>query len=93
MNDPDNMYGNEQFDTAYFAAERVQSGLSDITDATVANAYATLALAYEQRTANLIAAFQAIENVDGDPTYLAVHEYDGKNLAHEIRARLGLETP
>lgn len=44
-----------------------------------ANTHATLALAYEQRTANLIAAF------DADPLG------DKGQLAIEIRERLGLK--
>ncbi|MGJ9405292.1 hypothetical protein ACHABQ_03070 [Nesterenkonia aurantiaca] len=62
------------------------------TDDGRAVASSALALAYEQRTANLIAAFVALENADDDPTFLAVHELDGQNLARDIRTRLGLET-
>lgn len=83
------MNGNEQYENGNWLADKAETQAEGLA----ANAFATLAVAYEQRTANLIAAFQAIENVDGDPTYMAVHEDDGKNLAHEIRDRLGLDQP
>ncbi|MDI3330112.1 MAG: hypothetical protein QJR09_05165 [Micrococcus sp.] len=50
--------GNDSAATAYFAAEQVPSRWAPETDAAVAVAYATLALAEEQRTANLIALEQ-----------------------------------
>jgi hypothetical protein len=50
---------------------------------------ATLALAYEQRTANLIAAFGQLVDEDGD-TFLG-ERIDGYALAMQIQERLGLE--
>lgn len=51
--------------------------------ATRANTYATLALAYEQRTANLIAMF-------GEGTYHSLNNEQRKDLLGQIEERLGL---
>lgn len=48
-----------------------------------ANTYATLALAYEQRTANLIAMF-------GEGTYHSLNNEQRKALLGQIEERLGL---
>lgn len=48
-NPEDGLPGNEYSSTAYYAAELVTSNLNPLFDGTVANAYATLALAQEQR--------------------------------------------
>lgn len=57
--------------------------------ATRAQAEATLAVAYEQRTTNLIAAFGQLG--DGDDTSYLGDIIKGKALAREIAARLGTE--
>lgn len=54
------------------------------TFAARAQAEATLALAYEQRTANLLALFAQID------TYLGSDMKDGQELAAQIRERLDL---
>jgi len=50
---------------------------------------ATLALAYEQRTANMIATFGQM-NVDEESVTFIGERVDGYELAKEITARLGL---
>jgi hypothetical protein len=50
---------------------------------------ATLALAYEQRTANLIAAFGQLNLGEDDVTFLG-ERIDGYELAKQIQERLGL---
>ena len=54
----------------------------------IAQTEATLALAYEQRTANLIAAFAQLGSYDEGETLLG-ERMDGLELANEIRERLG----
>lgn len=73
------MNGNEYFDRAEFASELVPSNREPLWDATVAGAIATLALAYEQRTANLIAYVDKI-----DDTSAAIP------VVNEIKSRLGI---
>ena len=51
-------------------------------------AQATMALAYEQRTANLIAAFGNM--MDGETDTFLGERIDGYELAKQIQNRLGL---
>lgn len=79
------------------AAERVfalcetghgMSADQQLAGAAMAQTQATLALAYEQRTANLIAAFGNM--MDGDSDTFLGERIDGYELAKEITERLGL---
>lgn len=54
----------------------------------IAQTEATLALAYEQRTANLIAVFGNM--MDGESDTFLGERIDGYELAKEITGRLGL---
>lgn len=54
-----------------------------------AKVWATMALAYEQRAANLIAAFGQL--LDGDSETFLGERIDGYELAKQIKERLGLE--
>ncbi|MBB5748579.1 hypothetical protein [Micrococcus sp. TA1] len=74
----EDMPGNPYTDLAYYAAELVPSNREPADDAATAQAYATLALAHEQRTANLIAYSKHIDDTDRD-------------VIDQIVARLGLE--
>lgn len=65
---------------AYYADDM---GVREIAKAT---AEATLALAYEQRTANMIAAFAQL--VDDESVTFLGERFDGYELAREIKARL-----
>lgn len=77
------MTGNPHYETGAYAAELVPSNREPNDDATVANTYATLALAYEQRTANLIALAQLAVSIDG-PTV------DVSKDIYTIESRLGI---
>jgi len=89
------MSSNTHIATAKFRQEGVhewqsEEGLTDATNiaaALDAQAEATLALAYEQRTANLIAAFADLGAED--VTYLGLL-VDGRKLAQKIVERLDL---
>lgn len=56
-----------------------------------AQAEATLALAYEQRTANMIAAFGQL--IDGDTETFLGERINGYNLAQEIADRITVANP
>jgi hypothetical protein len=71
--------GNPHFSAANYA---------ELEAAEYAQAQATLALAYEQRTANLLAAFAQLTD-DGFTTILG-ESMSGNTLAAEITERLGL---
>jgi hypothetical protein len=72
------MEGNAAYEVGSYAVELVASGRDPLHDATVGGAFATLALAFEQRTANLIAY---LEHTEGS-AYVAA--------SATIKARLGL---
>ncbi len=78
------MDSNTHYSTAEYAVELVPSNREPILDATVAQAYATLALAYEQRTANLIALY----GTPGASSQLTVAQWE--QLTTDILDRLGL---
>lgn len=71
--------GNEYAATGHFSAEQVPSRWAPETDAAVATAYATLALAYEQRIANEI----ALEQLRAQPAATG-----RRGAAERIQARL-----
>jgi len=70
------------------AISRLHNGTTN--EVTRAQAEATLALAYEQRTANLIAAFGQLITDDDTVTFLG-ERVDGLELAKQIKERLDLE--
>jgi hypothetical protein len=76
------MSDNEQFTRA---KSRLHNGTTN--EVTRAQAEATLALAYEQRTANLLTAFGLLGNHEEGETLLG-ERMDGLELAKEIKARL-----
>lgn len=67
--------------THYKAALKHEDAMAELIQA-------TLALAYEQQTANLIAAFGLLVDEDGD-TFLG-ERIDGYELAKQIKGRLDL---
>jgi len=90
------MSSNTHVATAKFRQEGVhewqaEEGSTDATNiaaALDAQTEATLALAYEQRTANLIAAFGNM--MDGEIDTFLGERVDGYELAKQIQQRLGL---
>ncbi|WNM64584.1 hypothetical protein SEA_MIDNIGHTRAIN_97 [Arthrobacter phage MidnightRain] len=78
------MIDNQHFDRA---KSRLHNGTTN--EVARAQAEATLALAHEQRTANLIAAFGQLVDEDGD-TFLG-ERIDGYELAKQIKERLDIE--
>lgn len=86
---PANPYAGDGMQYAAQASEHNAWGYEDrLIMASMANSFATLALAYEQRTANLIAAFGNMMEDDTD-TFLG-ERLDGYELAKAIQSRLGL---
>jgi hypothetical protein len=83
--------GNPHYENAYFTAEQVPSNQQPEFDAAVATTYATLALAHEQRTANLIAERDSRARAYNQGSL----ESDGIRqltaLNSQIAVRLGLE--
>lgn len=77
--------GNDYATLARHMADKVPSTLDAASDATVASAYATLALAHEQHTANLIALATATYP-NGSGMFAGVSE----EVRAEILRRLGL---
>lgn len=75
MGPEDTLKGNEAAATAHFSAELVTSGQTSMVDATVAQAYATLALAQEMR-ANTLAIIWSSPETGND-----VVERSGRELA------------
>ena len=78
------MQGNQHYDRA---KSRLHNGTA--SEVTRAQAEATLALAFEQRTANLIAAFGQL-NYDSEEESFLGERLDGYELAKQIQERLGL---
>lgn len=83
---------NEQFEQAAIDIEYpgAWDELEAVTALLQTNARATLALAYEQRTANLIAIWQTGEIRSGDETFGIMAEYR-MSLYKEIAERLGFK--
>lgn len=84
------MPGNPHHDTGAWAAELVPSNQEPQDDATVAIAYATLSLAHEQRTANLIAIWQT-GDINSDGEVYGILGEKRMEIWREIAERLGFE--
>jgi hypothetical protein len=83
---------NTHHENAREALGYIESARDSYVDPTTqalmtAQTEATLALAYEQRTANLLAAFGLLGNHDEGETLLG-ERMDGLELAKEIKERL-----
>lgn len=73
------MTGNEQYRNGEWVADKAETQAEGLA----ANAFATLALAYEQRTANLLTCLEAISS--------RASREEISELSGAIRKRLGLE--
>jgi hypothetical protein len=81
MNQQQSLPGNPHFDEATY---------QEIDAASYAQAQATLALAYEQRTASLIALYTSGDVTHGEVTYGLLPER-AESMLKQVNERLGLQ--
>jgi hypothetical protein len=80
-----------EYATAAFSSANARASAEFNAEARAdAQIQATLAIAYEQRTANLIAAFGHLNIGEDDVTFLG-ERIDGYELAKQIQERLNLK--